>query len=849
MNLAFRSTAAAYDIDPLLAHAIILTLLSFSKHYFRWLLLPPVIAVILALLFLAQVVQFTGTSAAITIALLAILYASGAGLIYLLLAPNLASVEKALKDGDDLSQQLSDLQVRTTRLSVALWSAGTIVFAIFGTVFVLRSALGFSYFLVGGLIASFPAVAWGYAASKRMLIAVIPPGMSVRYDGPQLTVGMKIAIVFIGSLLVAAAALIELISSKVSATLEELAVNSAAHSFQSLTSAADAIPNLQDAQSLAALAPQGYTVHLLTRDGKTSDTGDPLTEDEVARIRHLRSGDSTSFISPHVCRFAELKSGSILVLSIPWAPYSRIPQQIATYAGMIVALTMIVFMLAAWTLARDVGDPIRELRELTAQMANGNFETTSRIFSDDEVGRLADSLGETGTTLRRVISRLSGSGSTITDGVRVITDGTEALLERSREQSELIENASLAVENVRGGISSVLMAADGVTDLTQDGSSRALEMQASSEEVARSMDYLFQSVEKTSSSTTQMNASMNEMSSRTDVLAGAGDEVLSFVAQMDSTIAELRSSAMATAEISRKVREDAEAGGSAVGATVKGITQTWDLTTSTARVLDELQASVGSITQILSVIEEITNRTNLLALNAAIIAAQAGEHGAGFTVVADEIRELAERTRGSTKEISEIIKAVQSGSRQAVAKMREGVQRVEENVELADVAAASLQKIVGSASNSYEMATKIAGALDEQAKASRHLHQVTSRMSDHIAEINKATREQARGTQLMAQESERVREIAAQVRKATDEQSQTGRGITSAMEKIAEDARAMRDMLEKQLHETDRIADASRTMLDIAQENDAIAREFTKTVQNLVQSGRDFENEVGRFKV
>jgi methyl-accepting chemotaxis protein len=388
-----------------------------------------------------------------------------------------------------------------------------------------------------------------------------------------------------------------------------------------------------------------------------------------------------------------------------------------------------------------------------------------------------------------------------------------------------------------------------VTELTQDASSRALELQASAEEVARSMDYLFQSVEKTSSSTTEMNASMVEMSNRTDVLAGIGDEVLSFVSQMDSTVGELRSNAVATAEISRQVREDAEAGGEAVERTVEGIRQTQELTTGTARVLDELQQSVGSITQILNVIEEVTNRTNLLALNAAIIAAQAGEHGAGFTVVADEIRELAERTRGSTKEINEIIKAVQGGSKQAVAQMREGVVRVEDNVRLADAAAVSLAKIVESARRSFEMATSISVALDDQAKASRHLHEVTSRMSDHIAEINRATREQARGTQLLAQESERVREIAAQVKNATDEQSLAGRGITTALEKIAEDARAMRDLLERQLHETDRIADASRTMLDIAQENDAIAREFNKTVQNLVQSGRDFESEVARFRI
>ena len=126
--------------------------------------------------------------------------------------------------------------------------------------------------------------------------------------------------------------------------------------------------------------------------------------------------------------------------------------------------------------------------------------------------------------------------------------------------------------------------------------------------------------------------------------------------------------------------------------TVEGINLSRDVTNSTAATLEQLQRSVGQISQILDVIEEITNRTNLLALNAAIIAAQAGEHGLGFTVVADEIRQLAERTRGSTKEINTIIKAVQSGSRQAMTKMHEGVQPVIERTDAIETGAGQLDR-------------------------------------------------------------------------------------------------------------------------------------------------------------
>jgi methyl-accepting chemotaxis protein len=822
----------------------------FTRRYLAWLLLPPlVISLPPALLFLSQVVQLGWRGGLALALMLAVSYAIGCVVFTLAVRPYAQAVEEARHGRGDVSRALSACLERTTNLSILLWGGGGIVFAILATLAFMRSALGLSYFLVASLIAAFPSIVWGYAMGKHLLLGAAGEAR-VHYIGRELSLGKKIAVVFIGAFTIAASALILLVSSRVSTTLETLAVTTEAERFQRVYDNAGILAHVDAAalDTLRIYLPAEYSLHVIDSKGRQISTKDDLEPDEVAAIRRIRNGDSTAYIGPHVSRFAPLKDGSILVLAIPWTPYKNIPIQITFYTIVVGLITTIVFSAATWVLSRDVTVPLRELRRLAREMAQGNFDATPRVFADDEVGQLADSFGETRSNLRGLLGRVGGSGATITDGVRVITDGTGLLLVRSRDQTDLTESSSLALENVRGGIRTVLGAAETVTDLTQDASSRALELQASAEEVARSMDYLFQSVEKTSSSTTEMNASMNEMSGRTDVLAGIGDEVLSFVSQMDSTVGELLTTSRSTADIAQQVREDARGGGEAVNRTVEGINVTHELTMSTAKTIDELQRSVGEISQILTVIEEVANRTNLLSLNAAIIAAQAGEHGAGFTVVADEIRELAERTRGSTKEISTIIKAVQSGSRQAVAKMHEGVAKVTDNVRLAQDAATSLAKIVESATRSYDMATRITRALEEQSHASRRLHEVTSRMSDHISEINRATREQARGTQLMAQESERVRDIAAQVKNATQEQSTAGRGITAALEKIAADARAMRDLLERQLEETDRIADASRVMLDIAQKNDTMARDFNDTLQNLVRSGRDFESEVSRFR-
>ncbi len=822
----------------------------FTRKYLLWLLLPPlVVSVVPALLFLAQTIQLSPTRALTLIGLLIVTYGGGCVVFTTAVGPHARRVEEALDGDGDLSAAMSACFDRTKNLSVLLWGGGGVLFALIASLILMRTLIGFFTFLVAALIAAFISIVWGYSMGKHQLTEATA-GRRVHYEGSELSLGKKIAIVFIGSLTISSAALILLVSSRVSSTLEALAIDTASDRFQRLIEMAN-VPAHIDAQGFDTLkysVPAGYSLHLLPKQGEILSTGEKLTDEEIRTIRALRTGDSRGFSSDHVTRFAELKDGSVLALAIPFDAYRNIPYQVTIYTLVVMLLTTAAFIIATIVLSRDVTRPLHELRGVASEMANGNFDVAPRVFSDDEVGHLAGSFGETRSNLRRLLGRVGGSGTTITDGVRVITGGTEMLLDRSREQSSLTERSSAAVENVRGGIREVLHAADTVSDLTQDASARALELQASAEEVARSMDYLFQSVEKTSSSATQMNATMNETSQRTEVLAGIGEEVLSFVAEMDSTVAELLASSQSTADLAQQVREDARGGGDTVQRTVAGINATQELTVSTAKTMDELQRSVGEISRILNVIEEVANQTNLLSLNAAIIAAQAGEHGAGFTVVSDEIRQLAERTRGSTKEIAAIIKAVQSGSRAAVAKMHEGVTRVGQNVKLAEEAATSLTKIVDSAARSYDMATRMNRALSEQSQASRRLHEVTSRMSDHIAEINRATSEQARGTTLMAQESERVRDIAAQVKNATEEQSLAGRGITAALERIAEDARAMRDLLEGQLAETERIADASRVMLDIAQKNDDVAREFNTTMQRLVSSGREFESEVSRFR-
>jgi methyl-accepting chemotaxis protein len=202
-------------------------------------------------------------------------------------------------------------------------------------------------------------------------------------------------------------------------------------------------------------------------------------------------------------------------------------------------------------------------------------------------------------------------------------------------------------------------------------------------------------------------------------------------------------------------------------------------------VISNLGSRIDAIGQILNVIDEVAEQTNLLALNAAIIAAQAGEHGKGFAVVADEIKDLAERAGASTKEIADLIKTIQSESRNAIQAVERGAQNVDRGVQVSNEAERALKKILESSQKSTNMVRAIARATVEQAKGSKQVTDAIGRIAETVQQIAAATAEQARGSELIMTSGEKMRTISQQVERSSQEQSRGGRQITQAIENIS----------------------------------------------------------------
>ena len=218
---------------------------------------------------------------------------------------------------------------------------------------------------------------------------------------------------------------------------------------------------------------------------------------------------------------------------------------------------------------------------------------------------------------------------------------------------------------------------------------------------------------------------------------GAGnvdsDVVIDAVSNMASTIHEVSGSATQAAQAARDANSEAGSGQQVVNAVISAINSLAGEVERAASAIQKLEQDSESIGAILEVIRGIADQTNLLALNAAIEAARAGEQGRGFAVVADEVRTLAQRTQEATQEINDMIERLQEGASNAVKVMAEGRKQAELSVEQASKAGDSLKAITSAIGSISEMNDQIATAVAEQTG-------FTDQISSRLAEVSESTK-------------------------------------------------------------------------------------------------------------
>jgi len=363
---------------------------------------------------------------------------------------------------------------------------------------------------------------------------------------------------------------------------------------------------------------------------------------------------------------------------------------------------------------------IEDIKTLTVAAVEGNLST--RITPEKHQG-----------DFRAIVT---GINKTIDELILPVNEGTTVLSHIAKG------NLNVRVEgNYKGEHQKIK---SGINDVAQALYSIVSEVKQGIGEVSNSSAQISSSIE-------EMLASAQEQSSQTGEIAVAMEE-------MTKTIFENTKNATLSADTAKEAGVTANTGETVINQTIAGINEIGEVVETSAETVFKLGEESDKIGEIVNVIHEIADQTNLLALNAAIEAARAGEHGRGFAVVADEVLKLAERTSNATKEISDMIKQIQQETHLAVDSIRQGTESVNKGKAFASKAGEVLLNLKSQAQQLISLAEHVAAASEEQSSTSEEI-------GKNVESINNVSNQAAQGIQHIAHASESLNELTTNLEK------------------------------------------------------------------------------------
>lgn len=493
---------------------------------------------------------------------------------------------------------------------------------------------------------------------------------------------------------------------------------------------------------------------------------------------------------------------------------------------------------------RELGAALRDIvdqKRFTRRIAAGG---------SGEAGAAANRINYLIERLERSITQMDSAAIRINELGQGISMVAEDIRQNSRIEAETITTVVSSVKTMSSSVQSVAGSAQSLSASAEETSSAMLQLNASNQEVSRHTAELSSAVEDVTTSVMEMIATIREVAGYIETLSSSSQQTAASASEIAATVREVESAAKESSRLSRHVSSEAgDIGVRSIEEIASAMNRIKESVTGYSGLVARLGKRSEEIGAILGVIMEVAEKTNLLALNASILAAQAGEQGRGFAVVAEEIKALADRSAGSAQDIGKLIMSVQKETRQAVTAVSESLNAVEVGVGLSEEARSALNKILASAGRSAETANMIERAMGEQSRGVRQVSEGVSHIKQMLAQIAAAAQAQSAGTDMILKASEEMRDIARQVHNAVVEQERGGKQIAGAAENVSARATAIAGSTRDQTSAVKQILEAMEQMQDLPGRNTKRIDKLGAAVKGLEEQAALLNRELAAMDV
>jgi methyl-accepting chemotaxis protein len=358
---------------------------------------------------------------------------------------------------------------------------------------------------------------------------------------------------------------------------------------------------------------------------------------------------------------------------------------------------------------------------------------------------------------------------------RSLAEGSRYLSDRAHDGLEAAVKTRKDVELMESKQQEVLQLVERLSERSQDEASMSRELSASLEEMAAAMDHSTAKFLETTSSVDELASSVVEVSSQADEIARSVEGTAQDLDATGEALQKIRTGAQASAHTAETVKKDAENGLSVVQRSIEEMSLIEAESQKAMAAMERLSGQTREVAKIIEVIRELVSDTELLAFNAAIIAAKAGEEGKGFSVVAEEIRDLADRTTTSAQDIQKIVQNIGGETREVTTAVIATGEKIEKGKQLSLSAGEALGKIVASANAAVDASEGIVQITGAQGERARTLIDDAGQSLRSVKVIARAIQEQQAAISRIQEGVSQMKSASDQIARGMEEQVQANR--------------------------------------------------------------------------